>query len=111
MSGSPAWMGSPSRTDRCLLLEMRYSLASPLSGVTTTLRLPLVSLPKPTTPSISEITACSLGLRDSNSSATRGKPPVMSLVLVVSRGMRATMSPASTRSPSDTAMVAPTGRK
>ena len=51
-------------------------------------------------PSISAMTACSLGLRDSNSSATRGRPPVMSLVFVVSRGIRAMMSPASMRSPS-----------
>ena len=42
------------------------------------------------------MTASSLGLRASNSSATRGRPPVMSLVLVVSRGIFAMMSPAST---------------
>ena len=63
------------------------------------------------TPSISAMTACSFGLRASNSSATRGRPPVMSLVFVVSRGILAMMSPASTRSPSVTAMFAPTGRK
>ena len=57
-----------------------------LPGVTTILRLPLVSAPKDTTPSISVITAVSLGLRTSKSSATRGRPPVMSLVLVDSRG-------------------------
>ena len=45
-----------------------------------TLRLPLVSLPKETIPSISLITAESLGLRASKSSATRGRPPVISLV-------------------------------
>ena len=57
------------------------------------------------------MTACSLGLRDSNSSATRGRPPVMSLVFVVSRGIRAMMSPASILSPSFAAIVEPTGRK
>ena len=57
------------------------------------------------------MTACSFGLRDSKSSATRGRPPVMSLVFVVSRGIRAMMSPASMRSPSDTAIVEPTGKK
>ena len=62
--------------------------------MTTTLRLPLVSLPKETMPSISVMTANSFGLRASNSSATRGRPPVMSLVLVVSRGILAMTSPA-----------------
>ena len=41
------------------------------------------------------MTAWSFGLRASNSSATRGRPPVMSLVLVVSRGILAMTSPAS----------------
>ena len=35
-----------------------------------------------------EMTAGSFGLRASNSSTTRGRPPVMSLVLVVSRDLR-----------------------
>jgi hypothetical protein len=73
---------------------------SPTSGVTMTLRLPLVSLPNDTTPSISLMIAWSLGLRASKSSATRGRPPVMSLVLVVvSRGILAMTSPASTSGP------------
>ena len=42
-----------------------------------------------------EMTACSFGLRASKSSATRGRPPVMSLVFVVSRGILAMTSPAS----------------
>ena len=94
MSGSPARTWSPSWTLMCLPLGMRYSRGSPTSGVTTTLRLPLVSLPKLTVPSISLMTANSFGLRASNSSATRGRPPVMSLVLVVSRGILAITSPA-----------------
>ena len=88
----------------CLPLGIRYSRGSPTSGVTTTLRLPLVSLPKETTPSISVMTACSFGLRASKSSATRGRPPVMSLVLVVSRGIFAMTSPACTTVPSGTMM-------
>ena len=44
-------------------------------------------------PSISLMTAVSCGLRASNSSTTRGRPPVMSLVLVVSRGILASTSP------------------
>ncbi len=93
---SPARTWSPSFTVRCLPLAMRYSFGSPTSGVMMTLRLPLVSLPKLTTPSISEMTAWSFGLRASKSSATRGRPPVMSLVFVVSRGIFAMISPAST---------------
>ena len=51
-------------------------------------------------PSISEMTAVSRGLRASNSSTTRGRPPVMSLVFVVSRGIFASTWPAYTVSPS-----------
>ena len=61
----------------------------------TTLRLPLVSLPNDTSPSISAMMAWSFGLRASKSSATRGRPPVMSCVFVVSRGILAMTSPAS----------------
>ena len=95
----------------CLPLGIRYSRASPTSGVTTTFRLPLVSLPKETMPSISLMTANSFGLRASKSSATRGRPPVMSLVLVVSRGILAMMSPADTLCPSSTFRCAPTGSR
>jgi len=49
-------------------------------------RLPLVSLPKLTVPDFSARIAGSLGLRASNRSATRGKPPVMSRVLEDSCG-------------------------
>src|SRR5258708_2114791 len=45
-------------------------------------------------PEMSQMIAKSLGLRASNSSATRGRPPVMSRFLPPSRGMRARMSPA-----------------
>src|ERR1035438_6865651 len=46
--------------------------------------------------------AVSRGLRASNSSTTRGRPPVISLVLVVSRGILASTSPACTSSLSRT---------
>ena len=75
------------------------------------LRLPLMWRPKETTPLISLIMAVSLGLRTSKSSATRGRPPVMSLVLVVSRGILAIMSPGKISSPSLTMRMAPTGMK
>ena len=53
----------------------------PSSGVTITRRLPRdVGRRRTTMPSISETIANSLGLRASKSSATRGRPPVMSLV-------------------------------
>ena len=45
-------------------------------------------------PSILEISAASFGRRASNSSATRGRPPVMSLVLAVLRGVLAISVPA-----------------
>ena len=44
-------------------------------------RLPRLISPNFTAPSISDIVAGSFGRRASNSSATRGSPPVMSRVL------------------------------
>ena len=73
------------------------------------LRCPLTTPPYFTVPSISLMTAGSFGLRASNSSTTRGRPPVMSLVLVVSRGIFASTSPARTSSPSLTIKWALTG--
>ena len=68
--------------------EIRYSFGSPTLGRDEHLALALGVLAEADTmPSISEMTACSFGLRASNSSATRGRPPVMSLVFVVSRGI------------------------
>ena len=52
-------------------------------------RLPRTLGPKSTMPSILEISAASFGRRASNNSATRGRPPVMSLVLDVLRGVLA----------------------
>ena len=63
-------------------------------------RLPRTLGPKSTTPSILEISAASLGRRASNNSATRGRPPVMSLVLEDLRGVLAMRVPATILSPS-----------
>ena len=46
-----------------------------------TLRAPLAMPRTGTVPSISAMKAASLGLRASNSSSMRGRPPVMSLLL------------------------------
>ena len=67
--------------------------------------LPLVSLPNDTVPVISASMPASFGERASNSSATRGRPPVMSRVLDVSCGMRASTSPTCTCWPSFTVMM------
>jgi len=72
--------------------------------------LPLVSLPKDTVPVASASTPLSLGERASNSSATRGKPPVMSRVFWPSIGIRANTSPGPTSWPSRTCTKAPTGK-
>ena len=64
-----------------------------MSLSTTTLRMPLWTSPRWTVPSISVMIAGSLGLRASKSSTTRGRPPVMSLVFVVSRGIFTSVSP------------------
>src|SRR3546814_2286919 len=62
--------------------------------------LPLVSWPKLTTPDFSARIAWALGLRASNRSATRGRPPVMSRVLDASCGTLVTTSPTPTGAPS-----------
>ena len=101
ISGSPARMGSPSWTLTCTPRGISYSRDSAWeSGTMSTLRRPLTMPPNFTTPSISLMIAGSRGLRASNSSTTRGRPPVMSLVFVVSRGILASTSPAMTSSPS-----------
>ncbi len=70
--------------------------------------LPLVSLPNDTVPVTSASMPASFGERASNSSATRGRPPVMSRVFEVSCGMRASTSPTATCWPSFTVMSEPT---
>ena len=62
-------------------------------------RLPLVSFPKETTPVSTASSALSFGSLASNKSATLGKPPVISLVPDVSRGVLAITSPIPTLLP------------
>ena len=88
-----------------------YSRCSPSSPVTKILRCCLATSPYFTAPSISVMTAGSFGRRASNSSTTRGRPPVMSLVLAVSRGILASMSPGVTSAPSSTIRWAPEGSR
>ena len=59
-------------------------------------------LPYSAIPSISETTAGLEGLRASNNSVTRGKPPVISPTLPEVRGILTKISPASILSPSFT---------
>ncbi len=69
----------------------------PLSLRTMIVRLPRRFSPSSSTvPSISAITAGSLGLRASKISVTRGRPPVMSCVPDTSRGVLASSVPAET---------------
>ena len=66
--------------------------------------LPRLTLPNATTPSISQTIAGLPGLRASNSSVTRGRPPVISRSLPKIRGILTITKPAFTSSPSSTAM-------
>ena len=79
-----------------MLLFRRWSRGS----LMTMQRLPRTLGPKSTMPSIFEISDASFGRRASNNSATRGRPPVMSLVLDVLRGVLAINVPATILSPS-----------
>ncbi len=73
-------------------------------------RCPFFAVPKSTIPSISAMIAGSFGRRASKSSATRGSPPVMSLVWLILRAVLAIMSPVFTVCPSLTSTCAPIGR-
>ena len=110
MMYSPFWMKSPSCTGMCLPFGTMYSIGSRPSstGSMVIRRLFLKSLPKCTWPEISAMIAWSLGRRASKSSATRGRPPVMSLVFAPSRGMRAMTSPGCSAWPSSTERIAST---
>ena len=61
---------------------MRVAFSIPSSSVMINLSLPLVGLPHDTIPDSWAKIACSLGFLASNRSATLGRPPVMSFVLV-----------------------------
>ncbi len=109
---SPFSTCSPSNTlsRRHLWISSSYG-APPSSGVITRRTLPLVSLPKETTPLFSARIAASFGFRASNRSATRGRPPVMSRVLEDSCGIRAITSPMPILAPFLRPDSAPPGRK
>src|SRR5881394_89218 len=109
VSRSPARTRSPSCTRKCFPAGTSYSCASPSSGCTQISRLPRLISPNRTTPSTSEIVAGSFGRRASNSSATRGRPPVISRVLYASRDTLASTWPAYTSWPSSIMSCAPSG--
>ena len=102
---SPLLTTWPSCTMTCLSFGIRYSCAAPSKSVMTRRCLPLVSLPNDTVPVTSASRPASFGERASKSSATRGRPPVMSRVLDDSCGMRASTSPTFTSWPSFTVMM------
>jgi len=62
-------------------------LISPSFDSTIISRLPRLIFPKDTTPSISDTTAGLEGLRASNNSVTRGRPPVISPAFADLRGI------------------------
>ena len=110
-SASPARTNVPEWTRKCLPCETRCSRSMPASLLTTMVRLPRRFSPRISTmPSISAMTAGSLGLRASKISVTRGRPPVMSCVPETSRGVLASSVPAEIVLPSSTSMLAFSGR-
>ena len=86
-NGVPALTASCSCTNICLDKLTRYLRCSPVLEVTTISRLPRFTLPIVTSPSISETMAGLDGLRASNNSVTRGRPPVMSPAPPNARGI------------------------
>ena len=107
---SPARIKSPSWTKRCLPNGTRYVRLSLPSGLSiNTSREPRFGWPIDIVPSISPTTAGSLGCRASKSSVTRGKPPVISRVLPMSRGIFTKIAPAWITSPSSTFKCARVG--
>ena len=103
-SGVPARTKSFSCTRICFDRGTRYFLTSPSLEVTMISRLPRFTLPMLISPSISLTTAGLLGLRASNNSVTRGRPPVISPALPTTRGILTRISPALSSWPSSTTM-------
>ena len=71
----------------CLLNGTRYFLIIPSLLSMLISRFPRFTPPNETTPSISATTAGFEGLRASNNSVTRGKPPVISRERPITRGI------------------------
>ena len=96
MSCWPFFTKSPLNDDDVLRQRDEVFLFGAGLGVLdeSSLRLPRTVPPISTMPSIFAISAASFGRRASNSSATRGRPPVMSLVLAILRGVLASSAPA-----------------
>ena len=109
-NGVPARTASCSCTRICFESETRYLRCSPVFEVTIISRLPRLTLPMVTSPSISDTTAGLDGLRASKSSVTRGRPPVMSPPLTAARGIFTRVSPVLTVWPSSTTIWPPTGK-
>ena len=106
----PFFTRSPLNTTICLPIGIRCSSTRPVMRSTTfTQRLPRTFSPNSISPSIFAISAASLGWRASKSSATRGRPPVMSRVFAASRGVFARSMPGVAFMPSRTITMAPVG--
>nr|ARR75616.1 uncharacterized protein [uncultured bacterium] len=110
LNGAPALMKSPSCTRIWRVSGTRYFLTTPSFASTMISLLPRLIAPKETTPSISHTIAGLPGLRASNNSVTRGRPPVMSLSLPRILGIFTITCPAFTSSSASMIMCEPTGR-
>src|SRR5690606_41581865 len=96
-------------TRRSSDLGTKYFLICPSLDSIEISRLPRFTPPNVTTPSISVTTAGLEGLRASNNSVTRGRPPVISRVLPVALGIFAKIVPSFIFCPSCTVTSAPSG--
>ena len=109
-SGVPARTASCSWTKICLDKLTKYLRCSPVLDVTMISRLPRFTLPMVTSPSISDTTAGLDGLRASNNSVTRGRPPVMSPAPPRARGIFTRRWPVLIITPSSITTCPPTGK-
>ena len=109
-SAPPARTKSFSWTRICFDSGTRYLRSSPLLDVITISLWPLLTLPNVTSPSISDTIAGLDGLRASNSSVTRGRPPVISPTLPTALGILKSIWPTLIWSFSSMFKWAPTGR-
>ena len=102
---SPFLIFSPWLKLICLPLGIKYDEDVPSTLTIDTFCFPLSSLPNSIAPLFSAIIALSFAFLASNNSATRGNPPVISFVLVVSFGSLAIISPANIFWPSLTERI------
>src|SRR5690606_8673030 len=92
-NGIPALTKPFPCTKICLDTETKYFLICRYLASIELSRLPRFNPAKVATPSYSENTPGVDGLRASNNSVTRGRPPVISRVLPVARGILARIVP------------------